>query len=367
MLQIEVAGLTKGEELALNQAHIDRLLLEQSRLAADFAKGDEWDDAGFNSPHDYIRFHCHVTSTTAANYLTVGGKLSQLSETVAAMDSQEVGFAHLVVMARTADAVGDLFDEGKLLALAKENTPGKLHYRCMHYRHGVDARSFDENHELLAQERHLTLRTTENGCVLVNGILDPVGGAAVRNALEPLAQPSGDFDERTRGQRFADAVVDVCTGGRPANIQVTASFETLKGLIGAAGAEMEFSLPISTTSVQGMACDCSLTRVLLSQESLPIDVSRSRRVISPTLRKALAIRDGHCKWPGCERPASWCDGHHLVHWINGGETNLDNLVLLCRRHHRMVHEERWQLIRTDEYEIVVIPPIHVFGLPRGPD
>ena len=117
MLQMEVAGPTKGEQLVLNQAHIDRLLLEQSRLAADFAKSDEWDHAGFNSAHDYIRFHCHVTSTIAANYLTVGGTLPQLGQTVAAMESQEVGFAHLVVMARTADAVGDLFDEGKLLAL----------------------------------------------------------------------------------------------------------------------------------------------------------------------------------------------------------------------------------------------------------
>jgi uncharacterized protein DUF222/HNH endonuclease len=283
------------------------------------------------------------------------------------MDSQEVGFAHLVVMARTADATGDRFDEGKLLPLAKVQTPGKFHCRCLHYRHALDTRSFEETQELLAEERQLILRTAENGCVFVNGILDPVGGAAVRNALEPLAQPCGDFDERTRGQRYADAFVEVCTGGRPATIQVTASIETLKGLVGAAGAEMEFSLPISTTSMQRIACDCSLTRVLLSQESLPIDVSRSKRVISPTLRKALAIRDGHCKWPGCERPESWCDGHHIVHWIHGGETNLGNLVLLCRRHHRMVHEERWRLIRTHEYEMVVIPPYTAFMLPRGPD
>ena len=366
MLQMEVSQLTKGEQMALNQASIDRLQLEQSRLAHELGKSDEWDLAGSNNVYDYIRFQCHVTSTVAANYLAVGSALSQLGRSVAAMEAQEIGFAHLVVMARTADAVGDLFDEGKLLELAKEHTPGKFHYRCMHYRHAVDARSFDEAQGLLARERELSLRTIENGCVLVNGILDPVGGAAVRNALEPLAQPQGDFDERTRPQRFADAFVEVCTGGRPANIQVTATIETLKAMAGAAGAEMELSLPIAATSIQGMACDCSVTRVLLSQDSLPIDVGRSKRVISPTLRKALAIRDGHCKWPGCERPASWCDGHHLVHWINGGETNLGNLVLLCRRHHRMVHEEGWKMIRTEEYEIVVIPPIHVCG-PRGPD
>jgi len=62
-----------------------------------------------------------------------------------------------------------------------------------------------------------------------------------------------------------------------------------------------------------------------------------------------------------------CDGHHLVHWINGGPTDLDNLVLLCRRHHRMVHEGGWQLIKTEHQKIVTIAPTITFGLPRGPD
>jgi len=188
----------------------------------------------------------------------------------------------------------------------------------------------------------------------------------VRTALEPLAQKSGAHDHRLLPQRYADALVELASAGKPANLQVTATIETLKGLAGAAAGEMEFSLPISSTSVQRMACDCSVTRVLLNQESVTIDVGRSKRVISNTLRKALKIRDGHCRWPGCERPASWCDGHHLVHWIHGGETNLGNLILLCRRHHRMVHEGGWQLIKSDR-QIVVIAPTITFGLPRGPD
>jgi predicted restriction endonuclease len=116
-----------------------------------------------------------------------------------------------------------------------------------------------------------------------------------------------------------------------------------------------------------MACDCAVTRVLLSQESVVMDVGRSSRVVGPALRKALKVRDKHCQWPGCDRDASYCDGHHLVHWIHGGPTDLDNLVLLCRRHHRMVHEGDWQLIKTDEGQIVTIAPTVTFGLPRGPD
>jgi HNH endonuclease len=61
-------------------------------------------------------------------------------------------------------------------------------------------------------------------------------------------------------------------------------------------------------------------------------------VVVPTaLRKALVVRDEHCAFPGCDRPQSWCDAHHVVHWADGGETNLDNLLLLCRPHHRMLH------------------------------
>src|SRR5205807_6419261 len=136
--------------------------------------------------------------------------------------------------------------------------------------------------------------------------------AAVRTALEPLAQKSGEHDDRLLPQRYADALVELASGGKPANIQVTASIDTLKGLAGAAGAEMEFSLPISSVAVQRMACDCSVTRVLLSQESLVMDVGRAKPIVSSSLRRALKVRDGHCRWPGCGRPASWWDGHQYV-------------------------------------------------------
>src|SRR5438552_4018491 len=184
---------------------------------------------------------------------------------------------------------------------------------------------------------------------------------------EPLARKSGEHDDRLLPQRYADALVELASAGRPANIQVTATIETLKGMAGAGAAEMEFSLPISSVAVQRMACDCSVTRVLLSQESLVMDVGRAKPIVSSSLRRALKVRDGHCRWPGCERTASKCDGHHVVHWINGGPTDLDNLVLLCRRHHRMVHEGGWQLIKCDDGQIVTIAPTVTFGLPRGPD
>ena len=367
MLQIAPAVVTAGEKLIHNQARIDLMMLEQSHSAAELARGDQWDREGYNSPYDWIRFNCHAPGNVAGNYLAVGVNLPRLGQSVKALLHGEIGYAQLAEMARTAEVVGKAFDEGKLLPLAKEQSPGKFHYECMHYRHSVDAKAYCEEQSEQQLNHHLSLSTAESGHLLINGVLDPVGGAAVRTALEPLAQPSGTHDDRKREQRFADALVELASAGKPANLQVTATIETLKGLAGAAAGEMEFSLPISSTSVQRIACDCSVTRVLLNQESVTIDVGRSKRVISSTLRKVLKVRDGHCRWPGCERPASWCDGHHLVHWIHGGETNLGNLVLLCRRHHRMVHEGGWQLIKTEDQQIVVIAPTITFGFPRGPD
>jgi hypothetical protein len=367
MLQMVDRGALLAQQLIENQRQVDLLLLEQSRLAAEFVQTDFWDWEGSATPYDWIRINCHLTSNTVSDRVSVGERMSELSRSVEAVQEGQIGFAHLAVMARTADAVGKAFDETKLLPLAREYSPGKFHYKCLHYRHSVDAQAYAQEQEEQAQHNRIDLSTGEDGCLLLNGVLDPVGGAAVRTALEPLARKSGEHDDRLLPQRYGDALVELASGGRPANIQVTATIETLKGLAGAAGAEMEFSLPISSASLQRMACDCSVTRVLLSQESVVVDIGRSRRMISGPARKALNARDGHCRWPGCERPASWCDGHHIVHWIEGGTNEPNNLVLLCRRHHRMVHEGGWQLVKCDDGHIITLAPTITFGLPRGPD
>jgi len=151
------------------------------------------------------------------------------------------------------------------------------------------------------------------------------------------------------------------------HMQVTTSLETLLGLCGAPAAEMEFSLPISAKAVERLACDCSVTRILLGSDSMVIEVGRAKRVISGPQRKALTVRDHGCVWPGCDRPATWTSGHHLVHWIRGGPGDLSNLCLLCYRHHEMVHEGEWQIVRTADGQILTIPPAPFGQLPRGPD
>jgi hypothetical protein len=291
----------------------------------------------------------------------------------------------MVVMARTADALAAsstarVFDEKRLLAKALENTVGKFHHICRHLRHAADAKGYAAAEADLVENRSLRISTDEDsGAVFLSGVLDSVGGAAVRTALEPLARRSGAGDDRTYDRRMADALVDLSmhrldNGLVPQNasqrthLQVTTSLETLLGLDGAPAAELEFSLPISAKAVERLACDCSVTRILLNSESMVIDVGRAKRVISGAQRQALNARDQHCAWPGCDRPASWTSGHHLQHWIHGGATDLPNLALLCYRHHWKVHEGGWQIVRGDGGRMVTIPPTVTFGpSPRGPD
>ncbi|HVH62172.1 MAG TPA: DUF222 domain-containing protein [Candidatus Dormibacteraeota bacterium] len=346
-----------GQDLVDLEHQIALLELEAARMAAELDADIDW-----------IRFSCHLTSTAAADRLNVGRQMARMPESIQALRAGEIGYAHLKVMARTADAVGRAFDEKKLLKLAKENSPGKFHFKCMHYRHSIDAESYAQEQEELHESRGLRLSTAEDGCLLISGALDPVGGAVVRTTLEALAQPSGAHDDRPREHRLADALLEVCTHGGQQKIalEVTASIETLLGLAGAPGAENEFSLPIASKTVGRWACDCSLSRVLL-QDSVVIDVGRAVRTIGGAKRRALNARDRHCRWPGCERPAGWCDGHHLKPWIQGGSSELENLTLLCGRHHRLVHEGGWQLIKTEDGRLLTIAPPTTFRLARAPD
>jgi hypothetical protein len=369
-----------GPELKQILHEVDVLLLQAAGVAARFAKTSEYDDQGFATPIDWIRFNCHHTSTAAADLIAVGQKLERVPESTQAVSNGDIGFAHLKAMVRTANAVGSKFDEALLLAKARENSPGKFYYICNHYRHSADRKGFEAEQADLVENRKLWISTCEDGAVVISGVFDPVGGAAFRTAVEPLARRSGAHDDRTREKRLADAVVDLAThaldsglipqqGSQRTHLQVTTSLETLLGLPGAPAADLEFSsVPVSSKTVERLACDASVTRIALDSKSVVIDVGRAKRTISGPARKALNVRDRGCTWPGCERPASWTSGHHLKHWIFGGTNEPPNLTLLCYRHHWNVHEGNWQIVRGDDGRIVTIPPTVTFGAPaRGPD
>ncbi|GAC1472492.1 MAG: hypothetical protein PVSMB3_05620 [Candidatus Dormibacteraceae bacterium] len=374
-----LTNVERCERLREKARVIDALNMSFAHDSAEFAATDAWEEEGSASAIDWIRFNCHMTSNAAADLIAAGKNMYRMPETVQAVLQGEVGFAHVKAMARTASAVGSKFDETPLLEKARENSPGKFYYICNHYRHAADREGFEAEQRELVENRRLWITKCDDGNVLVNGVFDPEGGAALITTLEPLARRSGADDDRSREKRMADATVDLAMhaldsglipqqASQRTHLNVTTSLETLLGLPGAPAAELEFApLPISATTVERLACDASVTRILLNSESVVIDVGRAKRTISGPARKALNARDRGCTWPGCERPASWTSGHHLKHWFHGGSNEPPNLTLLCYRHHWNVHEGKWQIVRGDDGRMLTIPPTVTFGLPRGPD
>jgi hypothetical protein len=357
------------ERLLQRRRVIDLQEIAFAREAAEFAASDAWDEDGSVSAVDWLRINCHMNAGAAANSIAVGEMLEKLPESHQAVVDGEIGFAHLATMARTGEALQERFDEKVLVEKAKESSPGKFFYICHHARHAADPKGYATEQAEQVEQRRLTLSRWMDGSVLISGQLDPVGGAAVLSVIEPLARKSGPDDDRCLEKRNADALVELASGGgSQAQIQVTSSLETLLSLAGAPAAEMEHCLPVSSKTIERLACDSSIARVLLNSESQVIDVGRSKRVVSEPGRRALTARDGHCLWTQCERPASRSAAHHLVHWIHGGSSDLDNLILLCHRHHWMVHEGGCQIVRRDDGRIITIPPMVTFGPPsRGPD
>jgi hypothetical protein len=131
--------------------------------------------------------------------------------------------------------------------------------------------------------------------------------------------------------------------------------------------ELEGFGPIPLETAFRLACDCSVTRVIMRGDSEVLDLGRSTRLVSAAIRKAVVIRDRGCVFPGCERPPAWCDAHHLVWWERGGHTEVSNVCLLCRRHHVLCHEGGWQLTRGDDgtFEVQEPPAGHVPSPRRG--
>jgi hypothetical protein len=313
-----------------------------------------------------------MTGGAAADRVAVGQQLQSVPESHQSLLEGEIGFAHLAHISRTASAIEETgtnkpFAETPLLDKAKDLSVGRFIDFCHHMRHAADPKGYVAEEVAGVEARSLTIKTGEGGMVWLRGVLDPEGAAVFRTAVEPMAQRDGKDDDRTRERRFGDAVVELARrsldnalapqrGSVRPHLQVTTTLETLLQMAGAPAADLEFSLPISAKAVERLACDCTVTRILLGADSAVIDVGRSKRVITPAQSKALKVRDMGCRFPGCDRPATYTSGHHLVHWIKGGSTDLPNLVLLCHRHHWMVHEGRWQLVKTDDGTMLAVPP-----------
>ena len=123
----------------------------------------------------------------------------------------------------------------------------------------------------------------------------------------------------------------------------------------ARSAMLDFGGTLSPESLRMLACDAAVIPIVLGGDGQPLDIGRVNRSIPDGLRRAVAARDRGCAHPGCGRTASWCDIHHIREWQSGGQTRLDNLVMLCRAHHRLLHHSEW-VVRIHNGLPEFIPP-----------
>lgn len=128
-------------------------------------------------------------------------------------------------------------------------------------------------------------------------------------------------------------------GGEKPHVTVMVDVDAIGGGAGDPS-ELDHVGPVDPEIARRLACDASVMRVVMAGPSEPLDVGRRTPAIPAAMRRAVIIRDRHCRFPGCDRPHTWCDVHHIVHWADGGPTALLNLILLCRRHHGLVHPPR---------------------------
>ena len=386
------------------------------RLAAVDGRGAAGAEAGTQAPSTtaWLRATCRMSPGFAGQLVRTARALHRgpLAATAAALATGAVSYPHAATL---ADATHDLPPtkvaeaEPVLVDAARRLDPGRLRRLTAHLRDVIDPEKAEQRAGARLDRRGLWLAATVDGMVAVDGLLDPEAGEAAQAALAPLARPAGPDDARTAAQRRADALGELARqalqtgrlpqgGGLRPQLTVTielASLLTEPGGLGGTGGTGGVggwggTLPAETS--RRLACDATITRAIVHRHPtsadtgqprgaedggglatrlrdtialLPpplgaptqlLDLGRATRVITPALRRALALRDRGCIAPGCDRPPPWTDAHHLHHWLHGGPTSLDNLVLLCRTHHLAVHEGGWQLRRDSTSSQATLTP-----------
>ncbi|MGP4017672.1 DUF222 domain-containing protein [Saccharopolyspora sp. 5N708] len=266
--------------------------------------------------------------------------------------------------------------ESMLAGYAREMPPRDLAKVAERIRYLLDQDGAYRDEEAQHEARELHYSTARDGMTVIKARLDRETGAKFAALIEPLSAPrpeaDGEKDPRTAGQRNADgfaAMLDLAldsdrtprAGGQRPQLAITIDFNDLKRGLGFAD---EHGMPgtlhsteqsITAENVRRIACDCDVLPMVMGGDSLPLDVGRGKRTAPPQIRVALLQRDGACAFPRCDRPPGTPDAHHIRHWIDGGPTELSNMVMLCAHHHRVIHNHRWDITIRDGRPMFIPP------------
>ena len=349
-----------GETIAALAARLHAATYELLVLLREFDERSGWNN-GFLSCAHWLHWRTGIDLGAAREKVRVAKALPVLPRISAAMQHGQVSYAKVRALTRvaTADNEASLLD----LTLAGNCAHVERFVRAWRRVDRVQAAHETETRHL---NRQLSTWVDDDGMLVIRGRLTPEVGAVLQRALEAAAD------------RLFREAIGAATGDRyqvvlHVNADDAADTRFESSAPGASPAPVDGAIEVdhgalyvSTETSQRLACDASLVHMRHDADGAVLDVGRKTRTIPPLIRRALAVSDTGCRFPGCT--SRRCDAHHVHHWVDGGATRLDNLVLLCRRHHRAVHEGGFGVMRGLDGVLTFLRPdgAHLQFAPAAP-
>jgi hypothetical protein len=356
-LQRQAETAVLGDSIAELAARIQAATYELLVMIHEFDERGGWGQ-GFRSCAHWLNWRTGIALGPAREKVRVARALAQLPRLSAEMRRGALSYSKVRALTRVATAD----TEGRLLGFSRCATAAHVERLVRAWRR-VDRIAAAEDDRRRHEGRHLDVWVDEDGMLVVRGRLSPEVGAVVQRALEAasdrLYHEAGDKSVVSVGQRRADALglvaesalssdLDRGRAGDRYQVVVHVDADDLGHDVEPGHSALESGAGVSAETSRRMACDASRVVMTHAPDGSVLDVGRKTRTIPPAIRRALASRNRDCRFPGCD--TSQCDAHHIRHWADGGATRLDNLVLLCRRHHRAVHEEGFTVELRDDGE-----------------
>jgi 5-methylcytosine-specific restriction endonuclease McrA len=351
-----------GDEIAELSAHLDAATARLLTLIREFDTRGGW-NTGFRSCAAWLSWRVGLDMGAARERVRVAHALGTLPLLAEALARGELSYAKVRALTRVATPE----TEARLAAVGRAGTAAHVERIVRGWRH-VDRRAEARKAARQHEGRGLQVSEDEDGMVVVRGRLTPEAGALFRRALEAgrevlyqkakraprvdAAEPAGQ--PPTLAQQRADALVLVAESalhhaldpgapGERYQVVVHVDAAVLADPAQPGESALEDGACVSAETSRRLTCDASRTVMRHDKQGHVVAIGGRTRTIPPALRRALHHRDWGCRFPGCGVRVA--EGHHLHHWAQGGPTTLSNLALLCRRHHRAVHEEGYQVAR----------------------
>src|SRR6266404_5914676 len=347
-----------GDEIAELSAHLDAATARLLELIREFDARAGW-NTGFRSCAEWLTWRVGLDRGAARERVRVARALATLPRLVRALARGELSYAKVRALTRVATPE----TEERLLAVGRAGTAEHVERIVRGWRR-VDRLAEAQETARRHRSRAEHVYQDEDGMVVFRGRLAPEVGAVLIQALaaarEALYQKDLSAEPPTMPQQQADALalvaetalhhdIDPGAPGERYQVVVHVDAPVLADADAPGQSVLDAGTHVSAETSQRLACDASRVVMRHDPDGRILEVGARTRTIPPALRRALHHRDRGCRFPGCG--LRFGQGHHIRHWARGGPTKLSNLALLCRRHHRAVHEEGFQVERQPDGEL----------------